>query len=295
MELGGKLLDSLRIETQFLERLQSVGVVDGAAHTQKDDVENNRGSSEGKGLCAVPLQRSAGFEVWCQYLISTRWMSCRVLLRSLGRCCLGLVAVLVAGGAISLPRLPPATSKNPRTPYIISLLFLCFCSAGSNQHKIRAAGDKSAFIWEAGWEEPFGNNSTLSCFRNLEILPIIIGLCFMLLCAFFACLASCYLRASYCMLLIACFKLHASCSVFGARALLCLSLLIEGCFLCPLFSLLLRCSCFLGARGFMRLSQITLTDRFVHTDTRGLNKRVLLNMLSSVSILLSAFLRSAFH
>jgi hypothetical protein len=96
MELGGKLLDSLRIETQFLERLQSVGVVDGAAHTQKDDVENNRGSSEGKGLCAVPLQRSAGFEVWCQYLISTRWMSCRVLLRSLGRCCLGLVAVLVA-------------------------------------------------------------------------------------------------------------------------------------------------------------------------------------------------------
>ena len=99
MELGGKLLDSLRIETQFLERLQSVGVVDGAAHTQKDDVENNRGSSEGKGLCAVPLQRSAGFEVWCQYLISTRWMSCRVLLSSLGWCCLGLVAVLVADGA----------------------------------------------------------------------------------------------------------------------------------------------------------------------------------------------------
>ena len=32
MELGGKLLNSLRIETQFLERLQSVSVVDGAAH-----------------------------------------------------------------------------------------------------------------------------------------------------------------------------------------------------------------------------------------------------------------------
>ena len=44
MELGGKLLYSLRIETQFLERLQSVSVVDGAAHTQKDDVESNRGS-----------------------------------------------------------------------------------------------------------------------------------------------------------------------------------------------------------------------------------------------------------
>ena len=34
MELGGKLLNSLRIMTQFLERLQSVSVVDGAAHTQ---------------------------------------------------------------------------------------------------------------------------------------------------------------------------------------------------------------------------------------------------------------------
>jgi hypothetical protein len=46
MELGGKLLDSLRIETQFLERLQSCCVVDGAAHTQKDDVESNGGSLE---------------------------------------------------------------------------------------------------------------------------------------------------------------------------------------------------------------------------------------------------------
>jgi hypothetical protein len=44
MELGGKLLNSLRIETRFLERLQSVSVVDGAAHTQKDDVESNGGA-----------------------------------------------------------------------------------------------------------------------------------------------------------------------------------------------------------------------------------------------------------
>jgi len=34
-----------------------------------------------------------------QYLILTRWMSRRVLLKSIGRCCLGLVALLVAGGA----------------------------------------------------------------------------------------------------------------------------------------------------------------------------------------------------
>ena len=33
MELGGDLFN-MRIKTQFLERLQSVGVVDGAAHTQ---------------------------------------------------------------------------------------------------------------------------------------------------------------------------------------------------------------------------------------------------------------------
>ena len=44
MELGGKLLNSLKIETQFLERLQSVRVVDGATHTQKNGVESNGGS-----------------------------------------------------------------------------------------------------------------------------------------------------------------------------------------------------------------------------------------------------------
>ena len=41
MELKGMLLNSLKIETQFLERLQSVSVVDGAAHTQRDDVDIN--------------------------------------------------------------------------------------------------------------------------------------------------------------------------------------------------------------------------------------------------------------
>jgi hypothetical protein len=89
MELGGKLRNSLRIETQFLERLQSVSVVDGDVHTQKDDVESNGGSLENDAkVCAVPLRRSAGFEVCCQ--------------------------------------LPHATSKNP--PPYINLLFLCFCS-----------------------------------------------------------------------------------------------------------------------------------------------------------------------
>ena len=61
MELGGKLLNSLRIETQFFERPQIVGVVDVAAHTQKDDVESNGGSLENVAkvfvlfLCGVQL------------------------------------------------------------------------------------------------------------------------------------------------------------------------------------------------------------------------------------------------
>jgi hypothetical protein len=133
-----------------------VGVVDGAAHTQKDYVESNRGSLENVAkvfvlfLCGVQLALRSG--VLTVLDLDSRWMSRQVLLRSLGRCCLGLVAVLVAGGVagvlpVSLAQLPPATSKNPRP--CVSLLFLCFCSDGSDQHKIWAAGGKSVFIWEA--------------------------------------------------------------------------------------------------------------------------------------------------
>ena len=66
MELGGNLLNFLRIETQFLDRLQSVSVVDGAAHTQKDDVESNGGSLENVAkvfvlfLCGVQLVLRSG-------------------------------------------------------------------------------------------------------------------------------------------------------------------------------------------------------------------------------------------
>ena len=71
------------------------------------------------------------------------------VLRSLGRCCLGLVALLVVAwrccwGAPNLPQLAPATSKDP--PPYIGLLFLCVCSGGSNQHKFWAAGGKFVFI-----------------------------------------------------------------------------------------------------------------------------------------------------
>ena len=66
IQLGGKVLNSLRIKTQFLERLQSVSVVDGAAHTQKDDVKSNGGSLENVAkvfvlfLCGVQLVLRSG-------------------------------------------------------------------------------------------------------------------------------------------------------------------------------------------------------------------------------------------
>jgi len=66
MELGGKLLNPLRIKTQFLERLQSMSVVDGATHTQKDDVESNGGSLENVAeifvlfFCSVQLDLRYG-------------------------------------------------------------------------------------------------------------------------------------------------------------------------------------------------------------------------------------------
>ena len=130
MELGGKLLTSLRIETQFLERLQSVSAVDGAAHTQKDDVESNGGSLENVAkvfvlfLCGVQLVFRS---VSSQYLISTRWLSRQGLLRSLGRCCLGLVALLVAGGAaevlpVSLNCPLPLQRNHPPTFVVIVFL-----------------------------------------------------------------------------------------------------------------------------------------------------------------------------
>jgi hypothetical protein len=189
MELGGKLLNSLRIKTQFLERLQSVSVVYGAAHTQKDDVESNGGSLENVAkvfvlfLCGCFQLFLLLFLLCCSFQLVLRSSVLTVLyldevnvtlrFAEVFRSVLSGVGGCTGGwrccwGAPSLPQLPPATPKNP--PPYISLLFLCFCSNGSNQNKIWTAGGKSVFIWEAGWEEPFGNNSTFSCFRNLEIL-----------------------------------------------------------------------------------------------------------------------------
>ena len=151
VELGDKRFDSLRIETEFLERLQSVSVVDGADHTQEDDVESNGGSLKNVAeifvmfLCGVQLVLGSGVLTVLdldEVDVTPRFAEVfGSVLSGIGgsaggwRCC---------WNAPGLPQLPPATPKNP--PPYISLLFLCFCRDGSNQHNIWAAGGKSVFI-----------------------------------------------------------------------------------------------------------------------------------------------------
>ena len=139
-----------------------MSVVDGATHTQKDDVESNGGSLENVAkvfvlfLCGVQLVlRSGVLTVLDLDKVDVTRMFAEVfrsVLSGVGgstggwRCCWGAPSQLL-----------PATTKNP-PPYNI-LLFLCFCSDGSNQHKTWAAGGKTVFIWEPGgvgraiWEQ----------------------------------------------------------------------------------------------------------------------------------------------
>jgi hypothetical protein len=141
MELGGKLFYSLRIKTQFLKRLlQGVSVVDGATHTQKDDVESNGGSLENVAeafalfLCGVQLVlRSGVLTVLDLDKVDVTPSYAEVfgsVLSGVGgstggwRCC---------WGAPSPFQLPPATPKNP--PLYISLLFLCFAAMGVTSTK----------------------------------------------------------------------------------------------------------------------------------------------------------------
>ena len=59
MELGSKFLNSLRIKTQLLKRLQRVIVVDGATQSQKDGVQGNGGSLKDGAEAFVLFQRGA--------------------------------------------------------------------------------------------------------------------------------------------------------------------------------------------------------------------------------------------
>ena len=129
-----------------------MSVVNGATHTQKDGVEINGGSLESVAeifvlfLCGVQLVLRSGVLLTILDLdeVDVTPSYAEVfgsVLSGVGgstsgwRCC---------WGAPSPFQLPPATSKNP--PPYISLLFLCFCSDGSNEHKFWAAGVKFVFI-----------------------------------------------------------------------------------------------------------------------------------------------------
>jgi len=124
MELGGKLLDSLRIKTQFLERLQSVSVVDGATLTQKGDEESYRSSLENVAetlmlfFCGVQLVLRSGVLT----ILDLDKVDVTPRFADVIRSVLSGVGGSTGGwrycwGAPS--QLPPATTKNP--PYYVIL------------------------------------------------------------------------------------------------------------------------------------------------------------------------------
>jgi len=124
MELGGKLLDSLRIKTQFLERLQSVSVVDGATLTQKGDEESYRSSLENVAetlmlfFCGVQLVLRSGVLT----ILDLDKVDVMPRFADVFRSVLSGVGGSTGGwrycwGAPS--QLPPATTKNP--PYYVIL------------------------------------------------------------------------------------------------------------------------------------------------------------------------------
>ena len=98
-----------------------MSVVDGAIHTQKDDVESNGGSLENVAEIFVLFFYGVQLVLRSGVLTILDLDEVDVLpmfAESLGRCCLGLVALLVAGGAaevlpVSFNCSLSATSKKP--------------------------------------------------------------------------------------------------------------------------------------------------------------------------------------
>ena len=68
MKLGSKFLNSLRIKTQLLRRLQCVIVVDGATHSQKDGVEGNGCSLKDGAEAFVLFLCGAQLVLWSSVL-----------------------------------------------------------------------------------------------------------------------------------------------------------------------------------------------------------------------------------
>ena len=127
-----------------------MSVVDGAVHTQKDDVKSNRGSLE-ENVAKVFVLFLCGVQLVLRSNILTVLDLDKVDVTPKFAEVFRLVLSRVGGSTggwqccwDAPSQLPPATTKSP--PPYISLLFLCFCRDGSNQHNIWAAGGKSVFI-----------------------------------------------------------------------------------------------------------------------------------------------------
>jgi hypothetical protein len=68
MKLGSKIIISLRIKTQLLNRLQRVIVVDGTTHSQKDCVEGNGGYLKDGAEAFMLFLRGAQLVMWSSVL-----------------------------------------------------------------------------------------------------------------------------------------------------------------------------------------------------------------------------------
>ena len=96
-------------------------------------------------------------------------MSRRDLLRSLGRCCLGLVALLVAGGAAGLLLVSlscPLLLRRTHPPAVVCFLRV-FAEVGVTNTISGRLEVILSLSEKRRWEEPFGYNYTFGCFRNL--------------------------------------------------------------------------------------------------------------------------------
>ena len=79
----------------------------------------------------------------------------------------------MAGGAAEVPPVSlncPLPLRSTHPPTLVCCVCI-FAAVGVTSTKSgRLPGGKSVFIWEAGWEDPFGDISNFSCFMNQEIL-----------------------------------------------------------------------------------------------------------------------------
>ena len=119
MKLGSKIIISLRIKTQLLNRLQRVIVVDGTTHSQKDCVEGNGGYLKDGAEAFMLFLRGAQLVMWSSVLTVLDLDEMNVTLENaeiFGSVLSGEVNLLVAAGgaaevfpfSLSCPLPPPA-------------------------------------------------------------------------------------------------------------------------------------------------------------------------------------------